>query len=263
MVVFRYEWKRSQKYILGWAVAAAVCVFVMTPVYYEMIGMTDSLPESFAQGGFFETLGVSLALLQESLGMYAFLNSFFMLAGGIFGMHLGLSLYAKECTENTAEYLFTKPCGRGMICWGKTLCVLCGVCAVGAAYFAGSFLTLSLFKPGFPPGEFLLYAGSFFLVTLFFGALGLLWGSVRPNNRSPLLTAGLVIFLEYCVTAFAQTVGNHILAFLSPFSFFKPAPIHELGSYRLDYLLWHLLLTAGFVALSCRMLLKRDVKFTA
>lgn len=263
MVVFGYEWKRSRKYIFIWAIAVAVCVFVMTPVYYEMIGMTDSLPENFAQGGFFETLGVSLALLQEHLGMYAFLNSFFMIAGGIFGMHFGLSMYAKECTENTAEYLFSKPCGRKTIYRGKSLCVLCGVCVVGAAYFAGSFLTLSLFKPGFPRGEFFLYACSFSLVALFFGAFGLLWGSVGPNNRSPLLTAGLVIFMEYCVTAFAQTVDNRILAFLSPFSFFKPTPIHELGFYRMDYLIWHLLLTGAFLALSYRMLLKRDIKFSA
>ncbi len=261
MEIFRYEWKRSRKYILIWAVVASICIFVMTPVYYEMIGRTDSLPENFAQGVFFEAIGVSLALLQEPLGMYAFLNSFFMIAGGIFGMHFGLSMYAKECTENTAEYLFTKPCGRRKIYRGKTLCVLCGVCVAGAAYLAGSFLSLLLFKPGFPMGEFFLLAGSFSLITLFFGAFGLLWGSVRPNDRSPLLTAGLIVFLEYCIAAFAQTVDNRILAFLSPFSFFKPAPIHELGFYRLDYLIWHLLLLAVFFILSYRVLLKRDIKF--
>jgi len=263
MTVFRYEWKRSRKYILIWAAVLAICVFGMTPVYYGMIGTTDSLPENFTQGGFFEALGISLTLLRDHIGMYAFLNSFFMLAGGVFGMHFGLSMYAKECTENTAEYLFTKPCGRGAIFRGKTLCVLCGVCVVSAAYLAGSFLTLSLFKPGFPPGEFFLYAGSFFLTVLFLGALGLLWGSIGPHNRSPLLTAGLVIFLEYCVTSFANTIGNRILPFLSPFSFFKPAEIHELGFYRMDYLLWYLLLTAIFFTLSYRMLLKRDIKFVA
>ena len=26
-----------------------------------------------------------------------------MIAGGIFGMHLGLSLHTRECTENTAS----------------------------------------------------------------------------------------------------------------------------------------------------------------
>jgi len=231
----------------------------MTPVYYAMIGAADSLPASFAQGGFFETLGVSLALLQEPLGMYAFLNAFFMIAGGIFGMHLGLSLYAKECTERTAEYLFTKPCGRVMIYRGKTLCALGGVGVVGVAYFAGSLLTLSLFRPGFSLGEFCLYAGAFVLVTLFFCGLGLLWGCVKPNNQSPLLTAGLVVFLEYCIAAFAQTIENDFLALLSPFSFFKPAQIHELGFYSLDYLLWYLLLVALFFVLSHRTLQKRDV----
>lgn len=97
MVVFQYEWKRSKKSILIWAIVLAVCIFFMTPVYYGLIGMTDSLPENFAQGGFFETVGVSLDLLMKPLGMYSFLTGFFMIAGGIFGMHFGLSLHTKEC----------------------------------------------------------------------------------------------------------------------------------------------------------------------
>ena len=77
------------------------------------------------------------------------------------------------------------------------------------------------------------------------------------------LLAALVLMGGFSVTAFAQTVDNRILAFLSPFSFFKPTPIHELGFYRMDYLIWHLLLTGAFLALSYRMLLKRDIKFSA
>ena len=123
MVIFRYEWKRNRKYILIWAAVLAVSIFSMTPVYYDMIGAPGGLSDNFAQGGFFETVGVSLSMLTEPLGMYSFLNSFFMIAGGIFGMYLGLSMYTKECTENTAEYLFTKPCGRKAIYCGKALCV--------------------------------------------------------------------------------------------------------------------------------------------
>lgn len=263
MAVFRYEWKRSRKYILIWAAVLALSVFSMTPVYYGMIETPEALPENLTQGGFFETVGVSLALLMEPLGMYSFLNAFFMIAGGIFGMHLGLSLYTKECTENTAEYLFTKPCGRRMVCRGKTLCLLVGVCTVGIAYLAASFLTMLLFEPGFSLAEFLLLAVSFTLVTLLFGGLGLLWGSSRPNNHSPLLTAGLVVFVEYCITAFSRTIGNRIIGFGSPFSFFNPAAIHDLGFYEWDYLLWYLLLVAGFFILSYKVLLKRDITFVA
>ena len=260
MVVFRYEWRRNRTYILLWAIVLAFCIFSMTPVYYGMIGATGELPENFAQGGFFETVGVSLALLMEPLGMYSFLNSFFMAAGGVFGMYLGLSLYIKECTENTAEYLFTKPCGRKTIYQGKTLCLLFGICTVGTSYLMASFLTMTLFHPGFLLTEFLLLALSFLLVVLFFGGLGLLWGSCKPNNRSPLLTAGLVVLVEYCITAFSRTIDRHVIGFLSPFSYFNPSAIHESGFYEWDYLLWYLLLVTFFFALSYVVMQKRDVK---
>lgn len=259
MVVFRYEWKRNRKYILIWAAALAVCIFCMTPVYYGMIETPETLSENFTQGGFFETVGVSLGLLMEPLGMYAFLNAFFMIAVGIFGMHLGLSLQTKECTEHTAEYLFTKPCGRKRIYWGKALCLLMGIGIVGITYLLASFFTLALFQPGFPSAEFLLLAISFTLIALFFGALGLFWGTLRPNNRLPLLTAGLSVFAAYCVTAFSRTIGNAPISFLSPFSFFNPSTIHETGFYEWSYLIWYLLLVAVFFLVSHQRSLKRDI----
>ncbi len=162
MLIFRFEWKRKRKYILIWAATLAVCIFSMTPVYYGMIETVETLPVEFTQGGFFETVGISLELLMEPLGMYSFLTGFFMVAGGIFGMHLGLSLHTEECTGNTAEYLYTKPCGRKQIYMGKLLCALAGICVTGIFYLATSFLTMTLFRFGFPIGEFFLVAGSLF-----------------------------------------------------------------------------------------------------
>lgn len=262
MVLFRYEWKRNQKYILSWAAALGACIFFMTPVYYGMIGTAEALPVAFGEGGFLETLGVSLALFMEPLGMYAYLTGFFMIPGGIFGMHLGLCLYGKECTEHTAEYLFTKPCGRGMIFRAKALCLFCGVLAVGMGYLLFSLLTMLLFHPGFSVREFFLVAFSFLLVTLFFGGMGLLIGICRPQNRSPLLTAGLVVFSAYGVTAFSRTVAVRPLSFLSPFSFFSPTEIHALGFYEGDYLLWYLLWVTAFFALAYRRQKKHEFAFT-
>ena len=173
-----------------------------------------------------------------------------MIAGGIFGMHLGLSLHTKECTENTAEYLYTKPCGRKVIYKEKLLCALAGVCVTGIFYVMASFFTMTLFRPGFPTGEFLLVAGSFVLLTLFFALMGTMAGVFRPNNRSPLLTSGLVVFMEYCITSFSRTVGIRAIGFLSPFSFFSPAEIHSSGAYSWDYMIWYLLLLFGFALLA-------------
>ena len=182
-----------------------------------------------------------------------------MIAGGIFGMHLGLSLHTKECTENTAEYLYTKPCGRQAIYKGKLLCTLAGVCVTGIFYVMASFFTMTLFRPGFPTGEFLLVAGSFVLLTLFFALMGTMVGVFRPNNRSPLLTSGLVVFVEYCITSFSRTVGIRAIGFLSPFSFFSPAEIHHSGSYSWDYMIWYLFLMFVFALLAYWKILKRDI----
>lgn len=111
MTVFHYEWKRSRKYILIWGLSLAVCIFSMIPVYYSMIETPELLPKNFAEGGFFETVGISLALLLEPLGMYGFLNAFFALAGGIFGMHFALSLFTKNVPKTQQNTCSQNPAG--------------------------------------------------------------------------------------------------------------------------------------------------------
>ena len=99
MLIFRFEWKRKRKYILIWAATLAVCIFSMTPVYYGMIETVETLPVEFTQGGFFETVGISLELLMEPLGMYSFLTGFFMVAGGISGCTWGCRYIQKSVRE--------------------------------------------------------------------------------------------------------------------------------------------------------------------
>ena len=90
MVILKYELKRHRKYILGWAIALALCVFVMTPTYYSFMDVsTGDLYETLGTSDFYKGVGVSMEYLTSPLGIYAFLTSFFMIASGIFGMHFG------------------------------------------------------------------------------------------------------------------------------------------------------------------------------
>ena len=227
MVILKYELKRHRKYILGWAIALALCVFVMTPTYYSFMDVsTGDLYETLGTSDFYKGVGVSMEYLTSPLGIYAFLTSFFMIASGIFGMHFGIAIHTKECSERTSEYLF-----------------------------------LALFRSGIDWGEFFLIALSLMLVTLFLAAMGLLVGILFSRNRSPLLTAGLIVFVEYCVTSFSNIVSNRAISFLSPYSFFSAAEISKSGFYELDYLGWCVLLFALFLVLSYRVFLKKDIQF--
>ena len=262
MVILKYELKRHRKYILGWAIALALCVFVMTPTYYSFMDVsTGDLYETLGTSDFYKGVGVSMEYLTSPLGIYAFLTSFFMIASGIFGMHFGIAIHTKECSERTSEYLFTKPHTRKTIYWAKAFTVFFGVVVVSMVYLLASFLALALFRSGIDWGEFFLIALSLMLVTLFLAAMGLLIGILFSRNRSPLLTAGLIVFVEYCVTSFSNIVSNRAISFLSPYSFFSAAEISKSGFYELDYLGWCVLLFALFLVLSYRVFLKKDIQF--
>lgn len=86
MTVFVYELRQNARYIAGWTAAMALCIFCMTPVYYSFIGMAgwDSpVFATMADSDFFRSAGISIELLQQPLGIYSFLTSFFMLAAGV------------------------------------------------------------------------------------------------------------------------------------------------------------------------------------
>lgn len=265
MVIFKYEMKNHFKYILSWSVALAVFIFVMIPVYYSLLGGAESnnnsLYDTLGSTDFFQSIGFSLDYLTTPLGVYSFLTSFFMIAAGIFGMHFGISIHTKEFSGKTSEYLFTKPHTRKDIFLSKAYAVFCGTLIVGIFFMSASFLALLLFHPGFSVWDFFLISKSLFLVTLFLAAFGLLIGIAFSANRSPLLTAGLIVFVEYCITSSSRIVGNRMLSFLSPYSFFSAAEISRIGFYELDYLTWYLVLLVIFLLTAYSIFMKKDVQF--
>lgn len=185
MVILKYELKRHRKYILGWAIALALCVFVMTPTYYSFMDVsTGDLYETLGTSDFYKGVGVSMEYLTSPLGIYAFLTSFFMIASGIFGMHFGIAIHTKECSERTSEYLFTKPHTRKTIYWAKAFTVFFGVVVVSMVYLLASFLALALFRSGIDWGEFFLIALSLMLghaVPCSYGAFG--WNSIFTQSK--------------------------------------------------------------------------------
>ena len=151
MVILNYELKRHRTYILGWAIALALCIYLMTPTYYSFLDAASvELFETMGTTDFYRSVGVSMEYLTSPLGIYGFLTSFFMIASGIFGMHFGISIHTRECTEGTSEYLFTKPFPRKAIYWAKALTVFVGVAIVGAAYLLASLFAMAIFRSGTP-----------------------------------------------------------------------------------------------------------------
>lgn len=263
MTVFVYELRQNARYIAGWTAAMALCIFCMTPVYYSFIGMAgwDSpVSATMADSDFFRSAGISIELLQQPLGIYSFLTSFFMLAAGVFGLHFGISIYTKEWSGGSREYLFTKPCTRAALLGGKAGAVACGGAAVGGAYLLASWLSMSVFRPGFEPRAFFLIAFSLVLVLFFFAAAELLIGVAFPHDRNPLLTAGALVILLYCMSSFSRVIGWDALGYLTPFAYFSAADIVQTGFYAWGKLLCCLGGMAVFLLAAFRLARTKDVR---
>ena len=103
--------------------------------------------------------------------MYSFLTGFFMVAGGIFGMHLGLSLHTEGVHGKHGRILvYTKPCGRQADIQRESCYVRpCrGMC--NRDFLSGGLLSND---DAVPPrishqGNFSLVAGSLSLISLSF-----------------------------------------------------------------------------------------------
>ena len=79
---------------------------------------------------------------------------------------------------------------------------------VSMVYLLASFLALALFRSGIDWGEFFLIALSLMLVTLFLAAMGFWLEFYFHAIRSPLLTAGLIVFVDTAFTSFSNIVSN-------------------------------------------------------
>ena len=70
MVIFKYELKNHRKYILSWTITLAICIFIMIPIYYSLLGSAESssnpLYDTLGKTDFFQSTGVSICLLYTS-----------------------------------------------------------------------------------------------------------------------------------------------------------------------------------------------------
>ena len=264
MAIFRYEWRKLRGYTIGWALTVGLLIFAMLPVYYKMVGMGGNTLGAMADFGIFELLGVDARTITQPAGVYGFLTAFFSLAGGICGMYLGLGTFTKETVNNTAEFTYTKPFGRGAVYTAKVLAGALSAVVVGLGFYAGSVLAALTGLPnGIDMGLFTLVGLSFLWVALFFLLLGALMGAVHPKIRTPMLLSSGVVFIFYVFSAFASKVGAAAVKYLTPFSWFGASRIITLGRYDWGYLAACALLCVAFVAAGLAVFVKKDITFVS
>ena len=261
VTIFKNEMKQLKGTVLIWSISLFLVILLILPVYIGMMSSAETMVlEGFGDNPLLEAMGVTLDVIATPLGTYAFLTFYVFLACAINGMNMGLKMITKEYMQKTADFILTKPHGRGKVFFSKTFAILASALIIGLAYFLGSWVGMVIGAGG--DYSFLVMtqiAFSIVFIQLIFAALGLFAGIIFPHIRAPLLFATAVAFVSYVIGSFSNKMGYTALTYLSPYHYFTSAEIIKTGSYELKFLLLSALLVFVLLGISYNIFRKKDI----
>ncbi|MCL2335975.1 MAG: ABC transporter permease [Firmicutes bacterium] len=261
MVIFKSELRQLRLYTICWSACMAVLIFLMLPMYVNMIASGAVDLSAMGSNSLFETLGTDITILSTPIGMFGWLTSFFALAGGVNGMFLGLQAFTKETVGKSAEFLYTKPYRRGSVYGAKVAAGLVSAVITGLFYLLGAAASALLNLGGLAGRPFLLIALSLLLIEIFFVLCGAFLGTLYGKIRTPLLASAGIVFFFYILAAFADKVQAGGLKYFTPFAWFSMSGIAHKGGYSAGYTAALALFCCVFYLAGRLAFIKKDIPF--
>lgn len=262
MAIFKYEMRQLRGYTFWWAIASALFIFLVFPIYISLLGSGAVNMGAMEGNSVLDMLGVDANVITTPLGCYGFLTAFFTIFAGINGMYLGLKAFTKETVQKTADYIYTKPYKRGAIFLAKVISSIISVSVISFCYFLGSAASAVMnISGGFDMKALSLIAGSFYLIQLYFVLFGAFIGAIYSKIRTSLLLSSGVVFMFYVFSAFSSKVNNDFIKFMSPYSYFGTSKIITSGSYNTAYILTLTTMCVIFAIVGYMTFVKKDVSF--
>lgn len=134
--LIKKELRLSRRFLLIWmGIVLLLCGFA----YFEYLSLRDSLGElAGLMHTFPKILMIMFGIAEEltsPLGWYGCIYFWVAILTYSYAVYLGISCVAKEKSQGTAEYLFTKPVSRSQIVFAKALACVCNLFTL--AMFSG------------------------------------------------------------------------------------------------------------------------------
>lgn len=219
MNLIKREWKSYRTQTLYWSIGMLALLFIS---FYKMQGL-NTMPggmESFLDTlpTIFKAMFQGSGEMNTAIGIYRTIHLYVAIALAFHAVLLGASIFAKEETEKTFEFLYVKGIRRYHILSMKILAgisillLLDFVCVVGiciASFVADMKLSFSALLP---------YLGVLFMAQLFFFSLALFSSLlIQKSQKAGSIGSGIVFFM-FLISMYVKLGGN--LLWLEQFSVF-------------------------------------------
>lgn len=260
-----FEFKKYLKSLWIWIIsinALLVVYMAFYPVFSKDAATLDlflehypeELLKAFGMGG-----ELSLATVA---GFFAFSFAFAQLILAVQSAYYGFNFLSIEERELTADFLYSKPVSRRQILFFKYLAVVLTLLLTNLGVWAGSFLSLELFRgdAGYEIWPIISLLLTLPLFQMFFFSLGFLVTALTKKMASVIGSAVGVAFVLYILNALRRIVGGELLGFISPYYHFDPNYILIAGEWDpiLTSISVFFVVFANIAALS--LFLRRDMR---
>lgn len=220
--LIKKELRLSRKFLLIWiGIVLLLCGFA----YFEYLSLQDSLGELAELIHSFPKILMIMFVVGEELtsplGWYGCIYFWVAILTYSYAIYLGISCVAKEKSQGTAEYLFTKPLNRSRIVDAKALASVCNLFIL--AVFSGicNYFTAVLPLGGLEQkGAVVTTTIGMFLTEVVLFALALMISSLARTYKGAVwLGAGLLLGF-YCIYIVAGFLELPAMYYLTPLKYF-------------------------------------------
>lgn len=232
-MVYRFELKRQLVGTLLWACVLAAVLWVLVygfyPIFLECRPVVEVYIASFP-AGFAEAFGFDLDDLFGFDSYYNLVYLYEALLGAIMISTAAVVVFGREKKEKCADFLMTRPAGRGLIFGKKLLCCLTLLLIADAPYMALYLLSHSQ-KAGSVDRVMWLSALCLPLTQLVFLSIGTFAAVFLRRVRTPAgLGTGIGMF-AFLMSVVHSLTEKEVFWYVSPLFYFNPETVVKTGSY--------------------------------
>lgn len=234
MNIFIYEFKMYRKSIIIWGTSIAA-ILLMYMAFYPSFGADveamdkllanypEELLKAFGMGGDLS--------LSSVLGFLGFTFTFVQLCLAIQASNYGFSMLSVEERELTADFLMSKPVSRNTILFSKFFAAFSALTITNIIIWICTYIALDLYNNGstYDKGNVAVLLGTIVVFQLFFLSAGMVISVSLKKIRSVLSFSMALAFGTYMINAIRAIIDSELLGVITPFYYFEPSKILELG----------------------------------
>lgn len=262
MNMYLKELKDYRKTMFFWTLAIIAFMLSAMSKYqgYQKSGTSINEVIESMPAGLGAVLGFKGLDLQTAGGFFAMCALYLAIMLGVHAVLLGSGIIAKEESDKTIEFLYSKPVSRNSILFAKLLAALTTIVFLNVVTAITSVISVAAFEEGpSMSGDIIFLMPSIFFLQLWFLMIGASFAAVMRRPRRAGMYSAAVLLATFIISAFVDITDKFgFLKYATPFKYFDPKTIFAEHRYSITNILITVVVVAILLAWSRMAYQNRD-----